>query len=159
MALTATAAPPVRDDIVARLGIGDAVQVVDSFDRPNIHLGVVLGTTEDDKREMLLEHVVAASSRGERGLVYTASRRAAEECAELLEARGLRAAAYHAGMRRQERARVHAEFMANRLDVVAATSAFGMGIDKPDVRFVVHESVPDSIDTYYRPRRPRRPRR
>ncbi len=149
VALTATAAPPVRDDILARLGIEEAAQVVDSFDRPNLHLEVVLSATEDGKREALLDHVTDACAAGERGLVYTASRRAAEECAGALAERGVRSAAYHAGMRRAERTRVHDAFLTDAVDVVVATSAFGMGIDKPDVRFVVHASVPDSIDSYY----------
>jgi len=149
VALTATAAPPVRDDILARLGIGGARQVVDSFDRPNLHLEVVLSAAEDDKRQALLEHVEQACAGGDRGLVYTASRRAAQECAEALADRGVRSVAYHAGMRRAERSRVHDEFLTDAVDVVVATSAFGMGIDKPDVRFVVHASVPDSVDSYY----------
>jgi len=148
-ALTATAAPPVRDDIVGRLGIEGAEQVVESFDRPNLRLEVVISSSEDGKRAALLDDVEAASARGERGLVYTSSRRAAEECAALLAERGVRVAAYHAGMRREERSRVHDDFLTDGVDVVVATSAFGMGIDKPDLRFVVHASLPDSIDSYY----------
>ncbi len=88
------------------------------------------------------------------GLVYVAGRRDAECYASELTARGMRAAAYHAGMKSAERERVHEEFLDDRIDecgidVVVATSAFGMGIDKPDVRFVVHASVPDSLDSYY----------
>jgi ATP-dependent DNA helicase RecQ len=149
VALTATAAPPVQDDIVERLGIDGAARVVASFDRPEIRLEVSLAVTEDDKRAGVLEFVTDAVGRGERGLVYTASRAATEECAAALVERGVIALAYHAGMKREERSRVHDAFLDDTVDVVVATSAFGMGIDKPDVRFVVHASLPESLDSYY----------
>jgi ATP-dependent DNA helicase RecQ len=151
IALTATAAPPVRGDIAERLGMRDPEQVVAGFDRPNLHLSVRRFTEDTDKRNAVTAHVrtLTADPATRCGLVYTASRKDAESHAEELARVGVRAAAYHAGMKAADRERVHRQFMAGELDVVAATSAFGMGIDKPDVRFVVHASVPDSLDSYY----------
>jgi ATP-dependent DNA helicase RecQ len=151
VALTATAAPPVRRDIVHRLGLRDPRQVIASFDRPNLRLAVEQISDDDAKRAAVVLRVRALMSdpatRG--GLVYTASRKDAEHFAEELAQHGLRVAAYHAGLKKAERTRVHGEFLGERLDVVVATSAFGMGIDKPDVRFVVHASGVDSLDSYY----------
>jgi ATP-dependent DNA helicase RecQ len=151
IALTATAAPPVRGDIAERLGMCDPAQVVAGFDRPNLHLAVRRFTEDTDKRNAVTAHVrtLVADPATRCGLVYTASRKDAESHAEELARVGVRAAAYHAGMKAADRERVHRELMTGELDVVAATSAFGMGIDKPDVRFVVHASVPDSLDSYY----------
>jgi ATP-dependent DNA helicase RecQ len=147
IALTATAAPPVRADIAQRLGLRDHREVIASFDRPNLHLSVERFTSDGDKRSALLERVRAWSGRT--GLVYVASRRDTDDVADELIRSGVRAAAYHAGMKAADRERVHQDFLAGELDVVVATSAFGMGIDKPDVRFVLHGSVPDSLDAYY----------
>ena len=149
VALTATAAPPVRDDIVARLGLTDVAHVVDSFDRSEIRLTVVRSIEEAHKWDDALERVRAAVEAGHSGLVYAASRKDAEAFSDCLEQDGVRSAAYHAGMRATERTRVHDAFLADAVDVVVATSAFGMGIDKPNVRFVVHLSIPDSLDSYY----------
>jgi ATP-dependent DNA helicase RecQ len=143
LAMTATAAPPVRADITERLGLRDPREVIASFDRPNLHLAVRRCTDEAEKRTAVLTAVSTAAAGT--GLVYVASRRDAEEYAARLD----RAAPYHAGMRAADRERVHHDFLAGDLDVVVATSAFGMGIDKPDVRFVIHASVPDSLDSYY----------
>jgi ATP-dependent DNA helicase RecQ len=151
LAMTATAALPVRRDIVARLGLREHREVVGGFDRPNLHLAVVTAQQDDQKRRGVLARVrelhADPATRG--GLVYVATRKDADAYAEALAAPDLRAAAYHAGMRRADRERVHDRFLAGELDVVVATSAFGMGIDKPDVRFVVHASVPESLDSYY----------
>jgi ATP-dependent DNA helicase RecQ len=150
VALTATASLPVRRDIAERLGLRDHREVVASFDRPNLHLGVERFTDDKDKRAAVISRVRAlAGASGRAGLVYTASRRDAEGYAGELAESGVRAASYHAGMTAAERERVHREFLDGDLDVVVATSAFGMGIDKPDVRFVVHASVQDSLDSYY----------
>ena len=145
VALTATASLPVRRDIADRLGLRDHREVVASFDRPNLHLGVERFTDDADKRAAVLGHVRELTGPG---LVYTASRRDAEGYASELGP-DVRVASYHAGMTAAERERVHREFLDGDLDVVVATSAFGMGIDKPDVRFVVHASVQDSLDSYY----------
>jgi ATP-dependent DNA helicase RecQ len=151
LAMTATAALPVRRDIVARLGLREHREVVGGFDRPNLHLGVVTTQEDDDKRRGVIARIqelhADPATRG--GLLYVATRKDADSYAEALAGAGLRAAAYHAGMRRADRERVHGQFLADELDVVVATSAFGMGIDKPDVRFVVHASVPESLDSYY----------
>jgi ATP-dependent DNA helicase RecQ len=151
VALTATAAPPVRRDIVERLGLRDHEEVVASFDRPNLRLTVLRFTDDADKRSAIVTRLRTLTSdpATRPGLVYTASRKDAEHYAAELAATGVRAAAYHAGMKAADRERVHEDFLADDLDVVVATSAFGMGIDKPDVRFVVHTSVQDSPDSYY----------
>jgi ATP-dependent DNA helicase RecQ len=151
VALTATAAPPVRRDIAARLGLRDPAEVVASFDRPNLHLAVQRFTDEAGKRTTSLERIreLAGHSGTGAGLVYTASRKDAECHAAELADSGVRAEAYHAGMAPAHRERVHERFLSGELVVVVATSAFGMGIDKPDVRFVVHTSVQDSLDSYY----------
>nr|WP_055501090.1 ATP-dependent DNA helicase RecQ [Nonomuraea pusilla] len=151
-ALTATATPPVRAEIVARLGMRDPVEVVRGFDRPNIALEV--RRAGDDKEDAVAAWVAsrggsASSSRDGPGIVYVATRRETGEYAALLETSGLRAEGYHGGMARRERERVQRAFMAGELDAVTATSAFGMGIDKPDVRWVVHADVPGSLDAYY----------
>jgi ATP-dependent DNA helicase RecQ len=149
VALTATAAPPVRRDIVARLGLRDHREVIASFDRSNLHLAVTRFTDEADKRAGAVTAIRELGAESTCGLVYTASRKDAESYAEELGSAGLRVSAYHAGLKRADRERVHEGFLAGGLDVVVATSAFGMGIDKPDVRFVVHTSVQDSVDAYY----------
>ncbi|ONI87822.1 recombinase RecQ [Actinosynnema sp. ALI-1.44] len=151
IALTATAAPPVREDIASRLGLRDHREVVASFDRPNLHLAVRRWTDDTTKRNAILSDVRALTSdpASRTGLLYTASRKDAEFYADELVNTGVRAAAYHAGMGSAARDDVHRRFMAGDIDVVVATSAFGMGIDKPDVRFVLHASVVDSLDTYY----------
>jgi ATP-dependent DNA helicase RecQ len=151
VALTATAAGPVRRDIVARLGLRDHREVIASFDRPNLHLAVHRATDDAGKRSAVVIGVrtLTADPASRRGLVYTASRKDTEYYAGELAQLGVRAAAYHAGMKAADRQRVHEQFHDDSLDVVVATSAFGMGIDKPDVRFVVHASAPESLDSYY----------
>ncbi|WP_433501354.1 RecQ family ATP-dependent DNA helicase [Sphaerimonospora sp. CA-214678] len=144
IAMTATAAPTVREEIVRSLGMTAAQQVVRGFDRPNIHLEVRRFTCDGDKRRALAEHPLDGL-----GLVYVATRRQAEEYAEMLSERGRRAEPYHAGMKAGDRRRIHELFQNDGLDVVVATSAFGMGIDKPDVRFVLHAAPPESLDAYY----------
>ena len=146
LALTATAAPPVRDEIVARLHMNDALQVVRGFDRPNLHLEVVNARSAEAKEEAV---VLRAAGEAKPGIVYAATRRQAEAYAASLAELGLRACCYHAGMRAKAREEVHSQFLADELDVVVATTAFGMGIDKPNVRFVIHADVADSLDAYY----------
>ncbi|WP_067173223.1 RecQ family ATP-dependent DNA helicase [Microtetraspora niveoalba] len=145
-ALTATAAPPVREEIVERLGMRDPVQVVRGFDRPNIRLEVRRTMDAGRKDDQAVE---AAREAGGPGIVYVATRRRTGDLAARLAGEGMRAAAYHAGMPRRERDEVQRRFMTGDLDAVVATSAFGMGIDKPDVRFVIHADVPGSLDAYY----------
>jgi ATP-dependent DNA helicase RecQ len=146
VALTATASPPVRDEIVASLRLRDPHVVVQGFDRPNIDLQVARFQDDDEKREAV---VLRAAAEPKPGLVYAATRKDAERYAAELSAFGLRAAPYHAGLPAGRRRATHDAFLAGELDVVTATTAFGMGIDKPDVRFVLHAQVADSPDSYY----------
>ena len=149
IALTATAAPPVQSEIAERLHLRDHKVVVHSFDRPNIHLVVEHPTDAREKDGMVLDRATVLSAGHRAGIVYVATRKRTEELADALCGRGVRAAAYHAGLRGSQRDDVHHAFMAGDLDVVVATTAFGMGIDKPDVRFVLHGDVPESLDSYY----------
>lgn len=144
VAMTATAAPPVREDIVERLRLADPRTFVTGFARPNLALEVQRAADEPDQRSRVLEAVGEGS-----GIVYCRTRRATEEYAAALAERGVRVAVYHAGLAHRRREAAHEAFMADEVDVVVATSAFGMGIDKPTVRFVVHAQVPESPDTYY----------
>lgn len=146
LALTATAAPPVRDEIVARLGMQDACVVVRGFDRPNIWLGVEMFGDELAKKRALLEQVAAAEKPG---IIYAATRRRAAEISDALCAQGVNAVCYHAGMKSEDRERTQSAFMADEVEVIVATTAFGMGIDKPNVRFVYHYDISDSVDSYY----------
>jgi ATP-dependent DNA helicase RecQ len=148
LALTATAAPPVRAEIVERLRMTEPAVVVAGFDRPEIRLEVEHHADADRKTAALLDRAVAESARGT-GIVYSATRRGTLELADALVARELRARAYHAGLPKTEREDVQRAFMADELDVVVATTAFGMGIDKPDVRFVLHAEPADSVDSWY----------
>lgn len=146
LALTATASPPVREEIVSRLRLRDAEQIVAGFDRPNLALEVQSFRDDEQRREAV---VLRAMGEAKPGLVYTATRKSAEQYAEALAGLGIDAAAYHAGMRASDREDVHERFTGGDLDVVVATTAFGMGIDKADVRFVLHAEVADSLDSYY----------
>ena len=146
LALTATAAPPVREEIAERLGLREPAVLVRGFDRPNIRLAVRRFQDAERKRRALREHVAAAQPPG---IVYVATRRAAEELAAALCGDSLRAASYHAGMRAAERDAVQERFMDDDIDVVVATTAFGMGVDKPNVRWVVHAEISESLDAYY----------
>ncbi|MBA3231443.1 MAG: ATP-dependent DNA helicase RecQ [Acidobacteria bacterium] len=143
-AFTATATREVRDDIVALLGLEAPQILVAGFDRPNIYLRVEPVLDEDEKHERLPRLVT-----GRRALVYAATRRSAEAAATTLQAGGLQAAAYHAGLEDRERTRVQDAFASGALGVVCATNAFGMGIDRPDVDAVVHFAIPGSVEAYY----------
>jgi ATP-dependent DNA helicase RecQ len=142
LALTATAAPRVRDEIVEKLGLRDPVVISRGFDRPNIWLGVATYMDEAPKLDALVEAVAAAPKPG---IVYAATRAGTEE----LAARIPNAVAYHAGLSKRDREAAQEAFMADEVEVVVATIAFGMGIDKPNVRFVFHADVSDSLDAYY----------
>lgn len=146
LALTATAAPPVRAEIVERLALKDPVEVVRGFDRPNIHLAVEQHHDEAQKLRALVEHVAAGELPA---IVYTATRRHSEELAARLRAAGVSAQPYHAGLHRHDREAAQTAFMADEIDVVVATIAFGMGVDKPNVRAVIHAEISDSVDAYY----------
>jgi ATP-dependent DNA helicase RecQ len=146
VAMTATAAPPVRDDIGDRLRLRDARTVVTGFARDNLELRVVRVSDEERQRQAVVEAVAAATGSG---IVYCRTRPAAEEYAALLADHGRRPVVYHAGLAARRREDAQRAFMGGEADLIVATSAFGMGIDKPDIRFVVHAQVPESPDTYY----------
>ena len=147
LALTATATPPVRDDVVRQLGLRDPFVFVAPFDRPNLSLEVIPCEPED-KLGRLVEILGADGATGSQ-IVYVGRRRDAEEVAGDLEASGLGAVAYHAGMSAVERQRAQEDWLSGRRPIVVATVAFGMGIDKPDVRTVVHWQHPSSLEAYY----------
>jgi ATP-dependent DNA helicase RecQ len=149
-ALTATASPPVRDEIQQRLHMLDPLVLVHGFDRPNIRLDVVRHLEDRDKERAVVEQAAElhAAHKGP-GLLYAATRKDTETYAAELTGQGLRASAYHAGRKQSERDEVHEQFLDDELDVVVATTAFGMGIDKPNVRFVIHADIPESLDAYY----------
>ncbi len=146
LALTATAGKRVREEIVERLGMRRPKIFVRGFDRPNIHLRVDRFETEDEKREALA-HRVRWSDKP--GIVYTGTRKAAEQIMSALAAEKINALFYHGGLKAQARHAIQERFMAGEAGVMVATNAFGMGIDKPDIRFVYHYDAPDSLDSYY----------
>ena len=145
IALTATADPQTRAEITRRLQLGDAMQFVSSFDRPNIHYQIV---EKANGRKQLLDFI-QSEHVGDAGIVYCLSRKKVEETAEFLNASGVVALPYHAGMDIATRTRNQARFLREESIVMVATIAFGMGIDKPDVRFVAHLDLPKSIEGYY----------
>jgi ATP-dependent DNA helicase RecQ len=142
-AFTATATAEVREDIAALLGLDRPQLLVGGFDRPNIHLRIRRANEAD--KDLLLPTLV----RGRRALVYAATRKTAEAAAAHLNSSDVKAAAYHAGLKDDERTRVQEAFANGSLPVVCATNAFGMGIDRPDVDAVVHYAIPGSIEAYY----------
>ena len=135
LALTATASPPVREEIVHRLAMRDPQILVRGFDRPNLWLAVERFGDDEEKREVLIDRVKHAEKPG---IVYAATRKVTEQIAELLKTEGVNAIAYHAGMKPKEREHAQDSFMNDQADVIVATTAFGMGVDKHNVRFVFH---------------------
>jgi ATP-dependent DNA helicase RecQ len=145
IALTATADAQTRAEILGRLALDEARVFVSSFDRPNIRYRIV---EKDDARRQLLDFI-RAEHAGEAGIVYCLSRRKVAETAAFLESQGIAALAYHAGMDGETRRRHQERFQREDAVVIVATIAFGMGIDKPDVRFVAHLDLPKSVEGYY----------
>ncbi len=145
LALTATASSPVRADIIERLGMRDPHLEIRGMDRPEIHLAVRRHEDDAAKRRAVVDEVAAETGAS---LLYVATRRETDDYAAQLGDRGRRSAAYHGGMSAKARDAVHAAWSAGELDVVVATSAFGMGIDKADVRLVAHADVTESLDSY-----------
>jgi ATP-dependent DNA helicase RecQ len=145
IALTATATAATRDEIVQRLELDDARRFVASFDRPNIQYRIV---PKASPRQQLLD-LIRTEHAGDSGIVYCLSRSSVEQTAEFLSAQGVTALPYHAGLDRQVRARNQSRFLREDGLVMVATIAFGMGIDKPDVRFVAHLDLPKSVEGYY----------
>ncbi len=144
IALTATAEKQTRNDIIRHLCLQDAHQVVAGFDRPNIRYTVM-----DKAKPYLQLQAFLVQHQQEAGIVYCLSRKRVEEVADKLCADGYRAAAYHAGLTAERRNQVQEDFLRDNLEIVVATVAFGMGIDKPNVRFVVHYDLPKNIESYY----------
>jgi len=151
LALTATATPEVTRDIESQLGLADPVQFRGSFFRPNLHISVYKKGEHDGRRIRVRESIgkLCLARKGESGIVYTLSRASAEKTAEYLNSLGIRALPYHAGMDAADRTVVQDAFARDDVDVVCATVAFGMGIDKSNVRFVIHRDMPKSIEGYY----------
>ena len=145
-ALTATATPYVRADIIEQLKLNDPRAFVSGFDRPNLSISVVHTQKEREK----ITHIKAlAASSGGSGIIYTSTRKAVEQVAGRLQGAGLNVIGYHAGMDEAARTKAQDDFMSGRTQMIVATNAFGMGIDKPDIRFVVHHHLPGSIEAYY----------
>ncbi len=145
-AFTATATPDVRKDIVTQLGLDSALELVTGFERPNLTLSVETCRGKDDKGaalERLLREL------GPPGIVYAATRKSVDLWADALSAMGVRTGRYHAGLSDEERSRVQDDFLGGRIDVIAATNAFGMGVDKANIRFVAHAELPGSVEAYY----------
>ena len=146
VALTAAATAQVRQDIIEQLGLRDARVFITGFDRPNLGLGVMQVSGEKEKLE-ILKNVISRSTGS--GIVYTATRKSAEQITSRLKMAGLSAEAYHGGMSDDEREQAQNRFMNGEARAIIATNAFGMGIDKSDIRFVVHYHIPGSIEQYY----------
>jgi len=145
IALTATATDKVRTDIKKSLGITDATEFKSSFNRPNLYYEVRAKTKDIDKDivRFIKQHT------GKSGIIYCLSRKKVEDLAEVLQANDIKAAAYHAGLDSGTRSQTQDDFLMEKIDVIVATIAFGMGIDKPDVRFVIHYDIPKSLEGYY----------
>ena len=144
IALTATATPKVQSDILKNLGMPDAKVFKSSFNRPNLYYEI--RDKSDPKRDIIK---FIRQNPGKSGIIYCLSRKKVEELAELLNINGIKAAPYHAGLDAKTRADNQDAFLMEEVDVIVATIAFGMGIDKPDVRFVIHYDIPKSIEGYY----------
>lgn len=145
IALTATATKKVRRDIKKNLGIMRAEEFVSSFNRPNLYYEVRPKTKNVDKDiiRFIMQH------QGKSGIIYCLARKKVEQLADILRANNIKARAYHAGMETEERNAAQDDFIMERVDVIVATIAFGMGIDKPDVRYVIHYDIPKSLEGYY----------
>ena len=144
IALTATATPKVQSDIIKNLGMNDATVFKSSFNRPNLYYEI---RDKSDPKRDIIKYI--KQNPGKSGIIYCLSRKKVEELAELLNINGIKAAPYHAGLDAKTRAENQDRFLTEDIDVIVATIAFGMGIDKPDVRFVIHYDIPKSIEGYY----------
>ena len=144
IALTATATPKVQSDIIKNLGMTDATVFKSSFNRPNLYYEI---RDKSDPKRDIIKYI--RQHPGRSGIIYCLSRKKVEELAELLNINGIKAAPYHAGLDAKTRAENQDKFLMEEIDVIVATIAFGMGIDKPDVRFVIHYDIPKSIEGYY----------
>ena len=147
IALTATATPKVQDDIVKNLNLQNPNIFIDSFNRPNLYYEIVPKGTKEQTLKTMVKFI--NTMKGKSGIIYTLNRKTTEELANTLQANGITAVAYHAGLEGPLRSQRQDQFLMEKVDVIVATIAFGMGIDKPDVRFVIHYNVPKSLENYY----------
>jgi ATP-dependent DNA helicase RecQ len=147
MALTATATPKVQSDIIKNLDLRDPNVFISSFNRPNLYYEVLPKVKKAQTDESIVRFI--KSIKGKSGIIYTLNRKTTEELADVLMANGIKAVAYHAGLDGKVRAERQDQFLGEEMQVICATIAFGMGIDKPDIRFVIHYNIPKSIENYY----------
>jgi ATP-dependent DNA helicase RecQ len=153
MAVTATATRRVQESIIDNLGMHEPQVLVGGFDRPNLHFSVIRCDKDSERDEKLLKALPKLCARGGSGLIYVSTRKQCEEVAALasraLAPHGLKAAAYHAGIDGASRNALQQSWLDGEAQVLVATNAFGMGIDKSDVRFVIHYGICDSLENYY----------
>src|SRR5579871_5675401 len=147
IALTATATPKVQSDIVQNLGLRNPKIFISSFNRPNLYYEIQPKIKKDEAVKSIVRFIV--QNKGKSGIIYTLNRKTTEELADMLVANGIKAVAYHAGLDSKLRAERQDLFLNEDVQVIVATIAFGMGIDKPDIRFVIHFNIPKSIENYY----------
>jgi ATP-dependent DNA helicase RecQ len=147
IALTATATPKVQSDIVKNLGLRDPQIYISSFNRPNLYYEIRPKRKKDQTIREIVKFI--HSHKGKSGIIYTLNRKTTEELADMLVANNIKAVAYHAGLDANTRAQRQDMFLLEEVEVIVATIAFGMGIDKPDVRFVIHYNIPKSLENYY----------
>jgi ATP-dependent DNA helicase RecQ len=147
IALTATATPKVQSDIVKNLSLRDPEVLISSFNRANLYYEVQPKIKKDLTVKSIVKYI--SGHKGKSGIIYTLNRKTTEELADLLKANNIKAVAYHAGLDQKLRAERQDQFLNEDVQVIVATIAFGMGIDKPDIRFVIHYNIPKSIENYY----------
>ena len=147
IALTATATPKVQSDILRNLGLRDPQVYISSFNRSNLYYEILPKIQKDQTVTSIVRYI--SQNKGKSGIIYTLNRKTTEELADMLMANGIKAVAYHAGLDSKLRAERQDLFLHEDVQVIVATIAFGMGIDKPDVRFVIHYNIPKSIENYY----------
>ena len=147
IALTATATPKVKSDIVKNLEMDDVNTFISSFNRDNLFYEIRPKINKDQAVKQIVQ--IIKEMPGESGIIYVQSRKSTQEIANVLNVNGIKAAAYHAGLDAKVRSQVQDDFLMEKIEVICATIAFGMGIDKPDVRFVIHYNIPKSIENYY----------
>jgi ATP-dependent DNA helicase RecQ len=147
IALTATATPKVQSDIIKNLGLRNPAIFISSFNRPNLYYEILPKIKKDDTIRNIVRFII--QNKGKSGIIYTLNRKTTEELADMLGANGIKAVAYHAGLDSKLRTERQDLFLNEDVQVIVATIAFGMGIDKPDIRFVIHFNIPKSIENYY----------
>ena len=147
IALTATATPKVQSDIIKNLGLRNPKIFISSFNRPNLYYEILPKIKKEDANKNIVRFIV--QNKGKSGIIYTLNRKTTEELADMLVANGVKAVAYHAGLDSKLRSERQDLFLNEDTQVIVATIAFGMGIDKPDIRFVIHYNIPKSIENYY----------